>query len=596
MRSTRNKQGRHRAALDSGGRRRRARLRGGLAFAALAAALLAIVVVVIDRAGPCSAREPVLVRVAAAVDVAPAVMEAAVAFNGGRAEVDGRCVLVQVTEEPPATVLRTLIGDRAGVLEERPDGWIADSSAWIRLARKQGARDLAEGETVVATSPLVFATRRSLADRFAVGRIEMNWRMVFPATIRGRLRPTEQEPDVVRVPDPSLAGAGIATVAAARDIVGSGPEADKALTAFVRWAQAGSAPDYRSMLAAVDDRAFWSRPVVIVPEQSVWQHNRQGAAADPVVALHPREGTINLDYPYVVSATDPATAAGARAFGEWLRSGSVQETVRRMGFRSADGALPPYGGGPGLPTERPRARPSISPDMIDEALTAWSRLAPPTNILVLADSSRHMAGPIEGEKGATRSSVALRAARLGLQLFPDSTHMGLWEFAEGIREGEPYAERVGLGPIAEPPGETPRSGDLTRRSRLDALTQTMRAHPKLDSSLYDTILAGFREVTGNYDSAMNNTLLVITAGRDDGTGVSRRELVETLREEWSPDQPVQIVVVAFGDGSDRAGLNEIVSVTNGSLHVASEPGEIIDVFLSALARRLCHPTCPKAAG
>ncbi|WP_181958132.1 hypothetical protein [Nonomuraea mesophila] len=44
------------------------------------------------------------------------------------------------------------------------------------------------------------------------------------------------------MPDPSLAGAGIATVAAARDVVGTCPEADKALTAFVRWAQAGSAP------------------------------------------------------------------------------------------------------------------------------------------------------------------------------------------------------------------------------------------------------------------------------------------------------------------------------------------------------------------
>ncbi len=583
--------GRHRAALAPGGRRRQTQRRGALSGFAVLVVLAGLTVFVVDRArGPCSTREPVLVGVAAAVDVAPAVMEAAAGFNDRKAAVDGRCVLVQVTEQPPATVLRTLIGGRAGVLQERPDGWIADSSAWIRLARKQGARDLAGGEAVVATSPLVFATRNSLAQRFATGKIEMNWRMVFPATIRGRVAPTEDEPDVVRVPDPSLAGAGIATVAAARDVVGTGPDADRSLTAFVRWAQAGSAPDYRTMLAAVDDRSFWTRPVVIVPEQSVWEHNRS-PGPDPVVALHPREGTISLDYPYVVTSADPVEAAGSRAFADWLRSPQVQETVRRAGFRSADGSRPPYQPGPGIPTERPRTRPSISPALIDEALQAWSRLAPPTNVLVLTDASEHMARPIAGGKnGPTRASVALAAARTGLQLFPDSTHMGFWEFAHRVDRGRPYVERVRLGPIDEPDG-----GQLLRRSRLDELTRTLKPDPKRPSSLHDTILAGFRSVTEEFDQDMNNTLLVITAGRDDGKGASRQELLDRLRKEWDPGRPVQIVVIAFGGDVDRDGLGQLAAATNGSLHVAQRPEEIIDVFLSALARRLCHPTCPGPA-
>ncbi|NUR83064.1 MAG: solute-binding protein, partial [Nonomuraea sp.] len=224
--------GQHRAAPTPVQRRRKALLRGVLAGGAVVAVLAGGLVAVLGGTGAlCTAREPVLVSVAAAVDVAPVVMEAAGRFNDTRTTAGGRCVLVQVTEQPPATVLRTLIGDRAGVLRQRPDGWIADSSAWIRLARKRGATSLPAGETVVATSPLVFATRSSLAQRFAVGKTEMNWRMVFPSTVRGRLQPTAGEPDVVRVPDPSLAGAGIATVAAARDVVGSGPAADRALTA-----------------------------------------------------------------------------------------------------------------------------------------------------------------------------------------------------------------------------------------------------------------------------------------------------------------------------------------------------------------------------
>ncbi|WP_327109058.1 substrate-binding and VWA domain-containing protein [Nonomuraea glycinis] len=530
----------------------------------------------------CSTREPVLVDVAAALDVAPAVMRAAGRFNETKSTAGGRCVLVQVTERPPATVLRTLIGERAGVLSERPDGWIADSSAWIRLAREQGASALQAGEAVVATSPLVFATRSSLAERFSIGETEMNWRMVFPPTVRGRVAPNENEPDVVRVPDPSLAGAGIATVAAARDVVGTGPAADKALTAFVRWAQAGSAPDYRSMLEAVDDRAFWQRPVVIVPEQSVWNHSLS-ASADPVVALHPREGTITLDYPYVVTAADPTVAEASAAFAAWLRGPEAQRLVREAGFRSGDGTQAPISPAPNVPVTNPKIRSSVSDEDIDEALRAWSRLAPPTNILVLTDTSEHMAEPLNG---GTRVGVALSAARIGLQLFPDSTHMGFWEFAHRLGGGKGYAERVGLGPI-----NRPETGELVRRGRLNELTTTLTAHPGRDSSLYDAILSGFREVGDKYREEMNNTLLVITSGRDDGRGLKPAELTDRLRAEWKPDKPIQIIIIAFGKGVDRAGLAGITAATNGSLHVAQEPGEIIDVFLEALARRLCHPTC-----
>ncbi|GAA2865435.1 substrate-binding and VWA domain-containing protein [Nonomuraea rubra] len=579
--------GRHRAALSPEQRRRKAFRRGMLAGLTAVAIVAAGLVVVFGGGGVlCSTREPVLVDVAAAVDVAPAVMEAAGRFNETKTAVGGRCVLVQVTEQPPATVLRTLIGDRAGVLAERPDGWIADSSAWIRLARQQGASSLPAGESVVATSPLVFATRASLAQRFSVGQTEMNWRMVFPSTVRGRLTPNADEPDVVRVPDPSLAGAGIATVAAARDVVGTGPDADKALTAFVRWAQAGSAPDYRSMLAAVDDHTFWQRPVVIVPEQSVWHHNLR-PSADPVVALHPREGTISLDYPYVVTAADPDVAEASTVFAGWLKGAQAQEIVRRAGFRSGDGTQGPISPGPQIPAAAPKTRSSVSPQDIDEALRAWSRLAPPTNILVLADTSKHMAEPLNGR---TRVSVALDAAKIGLQLFPDSTHMGLWEFADGAGGIRDYRQHVGLGPINEP-----ETGQVIRRSRLDQLTSTITAHPKRDSSLYDAILSGFRRVSSDYREEMNNALLVITAGRDDGKGTDLAQLLDRLRREWNPDRPVQIIVIAFGKGVDRAGLSQITAATNGSLHEAEEPGEIIDVFLAALARRLCHPTCKPPA-
>jgi hypothetical protein len=81
---------------------------------------------------------------------------------------------------------------------------------------------------------------------------------------------------------------------------------------------------------------------------------------------------------------------------------------------------------------------------------------------------------------------------------------------------------------------------------------------------------------------------------DDGHGTKLSELVDKLHDDWDPNRPVQIVIIAFGGKVNRADLSRITTATNGSLHVAQRPDEIIDVFLSALARRLCHPTCEPA--
>ena len=86
---------------------------------------------------------------------------------------------------------------------------------------------------------------------------------------------------------------------------------------------------------------------------------------------------------------------------------------------------------------------------------------------MLADTSKHMA---EKLKNTTRLGVSLAAAKIGLRLFPDTTHMGLWEFADGLGQAKGYQQRVSLGPISRP-----ESGQLVRRSVLDQLTTTITA-------------------------------------------------------------------------------------------------------------------------
>src|SRR5690606_41358002 len=109
----------------------------------------------------------------------------------------------------------------------------------------------------------------------------------------------------------------------------------------------------------------------------------------------------------------------------------------------------------------------------------------------------------------------------GLQLLPESAHMGLWAVAHRRGGLDGARERVGLGPVEEP-----ESGQVVRRGELNRLTATIKADPRRDSSLNDAILSGFREVRDEYREDMNNVLLVITAGKDDGRGLTLPGLLQ----------------------------------------------------------------------
>jgi hypothetical protein len=130
---------------------------GAYAFAALAGR------------SDCSADEAVLLGVAVAPEIEPALAKAADRFNAEGGEVGGKCVQARVYAADPAATM-TLLGQGAAVgLSRRPDVWIPDSSLWRFLAQSsqfspEGGNLVRDTRTSLAQSPIVAAMPRSLAD------------------------------------------------------------------------------------------------------------------------------------------------------------------------------------------------------------------------------------------------------------------------------------------------------------------------------------------------------------------------------------------------------------------------------------------------
>jgi hypothetical protein len=536
----------------------------------------------------CSGR-PLLISIAAQPDIAPAIMEVASRFNVQPHEVRGRCVRVAVYEKEPAKVARFLSGGVfAGGEKLNVDGWVPESSMWVNVARDSasGARTVSTEVSSIASSPVVLATSRAVAAEFRRRHVDPSWRMLFPsyATLFGGPRNTT--PVSVQMLDPSLSGSGIATMIAIRRIVGTGRQSGPLLTSFVRGMQRNTWSDNTTMFTYLTGLARYSRPIVVSTEQAVFVYN-DAHRPNPAMPLIPKEGSVLMDYPFAVTTTDPVRKEAVEAFRWTLRSRLSLETIQRFGFRTPEGLInrdiaqryEVNGYTPRLVAAAPR------PGQVDEALQAWNRLGLGTNILVLTDVSRSVGQGIPGAR-ETRLQLGVRAAMLGLQLFPNDTNIGLWQYAQHLDGNKPYKQLVPIGPI------TQQINGHSRRAELQRIAPAIRPTSK-SAEMNDTILAAYRELKRTWRPDKFNAMLIMASTGDNAPGDrSTAELLDAIRKEANPERPVQIIFVAFGTDIDTAPFERIAQATGGGVYATRDPNQIINVFMDSIARRLCTPDCP----
>lgn len=528
--------------------------------------------------------DPIELSVAAAPQIAPAVQDVTTFFDRQRHRVNGRCVQAKVKTADPIAMATLLSGRGPTPGDAIPDVWIPDSSFWVSLVRSSASGATAAEPTPVsvARSPVVVATTRSFAAQLSSAGIKPTWGTLLKAAVE----PTEagtaaagMSPVRLQILDPASQSAGIAALVIARTLFQGTPNAAPAFAQLVKSVRGTVSPTPEALLAALGRDTHGKHPVVIVPEQALWEYSRK-APAVPASAIYPSEGEMSLDYPFTLTTHDDARIQAAGLLEQAMGTAQAQTAMHALGFRSPDGR--PGDGfttANGLNPQIPRAFPQRGAATVTDAVATWKELSLGTRALALLDVSGSMLQPVA--KGVTRIQATVRIGQDALATLPDDTDLGLWTFSTHLDGTRDYRIQVPIGPLST------RNGSTTRRQVISAALNQVR--PKLEghTGLYDSVLAAVRSLRSTYRPGYYNNVLLLTDGKnDDDHGITLHTLLKTLKHEDDPARTVPVISIGFGPGIDMTTLQKIAVQTNGAAYHASSPQDVQRILLELIAERI----------
>lgn len=514
----------------------------------------------------------------------------------GHPTVGGRCVRPQVesmTVGDAGTVLRSTPFPGGGT---PPDVWMPDSTVAFDSLRAQpdNAAVLPDRAAPIASSPLVLAAPRSAADalRSALGGTP---------SVAGFLAYAKKPAGIdlagaplrLAIADPIRSSAGLATVLAAAAAGTGGLISTLTPASFSSPATRLRLLQLQSMISTVQPSAsalmglaraansastlLQKTGVLVVPERDVIRYD----ATNPTVPLDPVyafNGTLALDYPYAVVHAAWVTARKQQAaadFSTWLASPGGRSDLGEYGLRRADGSV----GGlsrSGIETDAMRPTGLDTTGAAATARSAWTLLTTRRSVLALIDVSGSMGAHVPGTT-STRLDLSRAAATGSLPYFSAQDEIGLWEFSTELAGSKDYRELVPLGST---------DGSYQGRSRRDAAIAAYQSMtPQHGTALYDSILAAYKNARNNYVLGALNAVVVLTDGKDedDPNSVGLSGLLRVLGKLQDPEQPLRIVTIGYGTGTDASVLDQIAKATGGLSFNAPDPRSIGTVFITALA-------------
>jgi Ca-activated chloride channel homolog len=326
---------------------------------------------------------------------------------------------------------------------------------------------------------------------------------------------------------------------------------------------------------------------IVVQEQLAFQFNkgepggdadqmRTGSAPnEPLVAIHPTEGTFELDHPYVVlasaSAVQKAAAVDFRAF---LLEPEQQRGFAEIGFRDLDGR-------PGADLaktlgfaegDRPKLIDPPTPDLVEQMITGWDAARRRARVLVVLDVSGSMNEPADKSAppgpGTTTKMDLLRPAVLqGLDWLADDDQVGLWTFSSG--SPNPYTVHVPMS----------RVGDV--RQRFADIVNTVPA--KGDTALYQTTREAHQAMVDSIDPNLINAVVLLTDGKNTPPNDADRTALLSEIDATRRDTSVRIFTIPYGSDADVPTLAEIAAVSKALAYDATDPADINKVFVSVFS-------------
>jgi hypothetical protein len=424
-----------------------------------------------------------------------------------------------------------------------------------------------------------------------------SWRLLLPHKAGG-----PRVPKVLRVdlPDPTQSAAGLSALVQIGRLLGTGPSAR---VRFARFAASTEVTPYfddpvsLTSFVSLSAPPLDGLPITVTTEQAVLSYDAANPHA-PLAARYPtggsaQYGTPELDYPYVTTTSNPQRYAAAKVFGQMLTEPYARDVVRFAGFRAGPGTgvpdkMPPADG---LSSQLLQVAPPASASEAPTALQAWNTIALGSRNLALVDVSAAMAVPASPSDptGPTLEQEMSQTAALGLQLFAESSHIGLWEFADHLNGQLPYKQLVSIGPMLG------NIGVVSRRTDLANISEQLKPTGGSNVALYGSILDAYEYMQNTYQAKYINTVVVLTSGVENAPGdITGPQLVAKLTKLSNPSRKVTVIIIIFGQSTIYHELQKIAHTTGGQAYQITKPQDVGKVFFRAVAHRLCNTNCVSA--
>ena len=545
------------------------------------------------------------VVVAASVEKSDLMDAVAKRYNSSDRQVNGSCYGISVTAMASGVVESRLTeASWAPAWGPAPDAWSPAASTWLQLLRHDRASHdrpdiLAADNASVVSTPIVLAMPEPKAKALGWPQATIGWSDLLNLANDPRGWASRGHPEwgafKLGKTNPNVSTSGLSATIGAF-VAATGTSSDLTLDALkeprVRDFVAGveksvahygdTALTFLTNLQRADDAgaALGYVSAVAVEEKSIVDYNEGNPTGDletkgqhgkprvPLVAIYPREGTLDSDSPFAILEapwSDVGKQAGAKDFLAYLHEPAQQELFTDAGFRTYDGRPGKAVSESDYLTEDVGVTLSPpSPPVLAAVRAAWSDLRKPARVLLVLDVSGSMGQSAGG--GKTRLELAQAAAVNGLSQLSDADQVGLWTFPS---QGQVYWQQMALEPLGP--------------QREQMIARIQQLIPAGGTPLYAATRKASEAVRAGAGDDTINAVVVMTDGKNEYPDDNDVDgLIRQLGDQ-ALEGGVRVFTIAYGEDADLDTLKRISEASRAAAYDASDPQTIDAVFTNVLS-------------
>jgi Ca-activated chloride channel homolog len=545
------------------------------------------------------------VVVAASVEKSDLMDAVAKRYNSSDRLVNGSCYGISVTTMASGVVESRLTeASWDPAWGPAPDAWSPAASTWLQLLRHDRASHdrpdiLAADNASVVSTPIVLAMPEPKAKALGWPQEAIGWSDLLNLANDPRGWASRGHPEwgafKLGKTNPNVSTSGLSATIGAF-VAATGTSSDLTLDALkeprVRDFVAGveksvahygdTALTFLTNLQRADDAgaALGYVSAVAVEEKSIVDYNEGNPTGDletkgqhgkprvPLVAIYPREGTLDSDSPFAILEapwSDVGKQAGAKDFLAYLHEPAQQELFTDAGFRTYDGRPGKAVSESDYLTEDVGVTLSPpSPPVLAAVRAAWSDLRKPARVLLVLDVSGSMGQSAGG--GKTRLELAQAAAVNGLSQLSDADQVGLWTFPS---QGQVYWQQMALEPLGP--------------QREQMIARIQQLIPAGGTPLYAATRKASEAVRAGAGDDTINAVVVMTDGKNEYPDDNDVDgLIRQLGDQ-ALEGGVRVFTIAYGEDADLDTLKRISEASRAAAYDASDPQTIDAVFTNVLS-------------